>query len=421
VKHGLKIYNLMERTGMPKNSLLLFLILVSALVFASLGQPASVPAQAQDEEFVFGLLLVGPFDDHGWSEAHYEGGLYVEDNVPGTRMVYIDKFNPADSPELTMEIAVEELIAEGARLIIANSDDMKEEITAVAPNYPDVTFIHISGDGVLTGEASPNLGNIMGQMEYGKMMGGCAAALMTQSGHISYLGPLINHETLRLVNSAYLGARHCWETYRGGDPAALTFEVTWIGFWFNIPGVTLDPTEVANGFVNSGADVLISGIDTTEALVVAGQRTAEGQPVFAVPYDFRAACTDAPEVCLGVPYFNWGPAYVATIQAIMDGTWEQSWDWNGPDWTDLNNPDTTAVGFEIGEGLSDEAELNLVLFIEELALGALGETDFNLYAGPLLYQDGAVFVEEGEVATPEQIWYTEQLLQGITGLSSAEG
>src|SRR5690606_30076766 len=112
--------------------------------------------------------------------------------------------------------------------------------------------------------------NIMGRMEYGKIIAGCAAALTTETGSIGYLGPLINDETRRLVSSAYLGARYCYETYRGLDPADLSFEVVWIGFWFEIPGFTLSPTEVANGFLDGGADVIISGIDTTEAIVVAG-------------------------------------------------------------------------------------------------------------------------------------------------------
>ena len=39
------------------------------------------PALAQDE-FVFGLVLVGPQNDHGWSQAHYEAGQYVEATCP---------------------------------------------------------------------------------------------------------------------------------------------------------------------------------------------------------------------------------------------------------------------------------------------------------------------------------------------------
>jgi simple sugar transport system substrate-binding protein len=116
----------------------------------------------------------------------------------------------------------------------------------------------------------------MGRMEYGKMIAGCAAALTTQTGQIGYLGPLINDETRRLTASAYLGARYCWEEYLGNDPADLQFRVTWIGFWFNIPGFTSDPTQVANDFFNSGFDVVISGIDTTEALTEANRQSSAG-------------------------------------------------------------------------------------------------------------------------------------------------
>ena len=37
----------------------------------------TVPA-ADEKPFIFGMLLVGPYNDHGWSQAHYEGGKYVE-------------------------------------------------------------------------------------------------------------------------------------------------------------------------------------------------------------------------------------------------------------------------------------------------------------------------------------------------------
>ncbi len=259
-----------------------------------------------------------------------------------------------------------------------------------------------------------NLGNAMGQMEFGKMIAGCAAALKTESGDIGYLGPLINDETRRLVNSAYLGARYCWENYRGNDPADLAFAVNWIGFWFNIPGVTLDPTQVTNEFFDGGSDVVISGIDTTEALVRAGQRAAADENVWAVPYDYEDACAEAPSICLGVPFFNWGPTYVDIAQSVIDGTFEADWTWFGPDWDDLNNLDTSGVGFEYGEGLTADELAQLQEFVDGLASG-----DINLFTGPLNYQDGTEFLADGQEATDVDIWYAEQLLEGIEGASSA--
>jgi simple sugar transport system substrate-binding protein len=388
----------------------MFLTLL-ALIAAALASGAG----AAEQPFTFGLLLVGPYNDHGWSQAHYDGGKYVERKVPGAKMIYIDKVNPADRPGVTIPQLVDDMVEKGARLIIANSDDMKDGTREAARQHPDVYFLHISGDDVLSGKAPSNLSNLMGRMEYTKMMAGFAAALTTQTGKIGYLGPLINEETRRLAASAYLGAKYAWETVLKKKPEDLKFQVTWIGFWFNIPGVTSDPTQVAQNFFNTGYDVVLSGIDTTEALTVAGQKKKDGKSVWAVPYDYIGACQGAPDVCLGVPYFNWGPAYISFVKAARNKTWKPEWLWLGPDWKDINNPDTSIVGFVPGKALPAGAKAALDQFIKDLGSGAA-----NLFKGPLNYQDGTVFVKAGETASDQQIWHVEQLLQGMQGQSSAK-
>jgi simple sugar transport system substrate-binding protein len=194
--------------------------------------------------------------------------------------------------------------------------------------------------------------------------------------------------------------------------------------------VTLDPTEETNAFFNNGADVVISGIDTTEAMVVTGQRAAADEKVFAIPYDYQGACEEAPFICLGVPYFNWGPSYAAIINAVNEGTWEQTWDWMPPDWMDINNPDTSAVGFITGPGLREEDAESLDAFIGELAEYASdpeNEGTFFLWEGPLALQDGTEIAVEGEpvpaiapLGEQASVWYLEQLLEGMTGASTAE-
>jgi len=344
------------------------------------------------EEFVFGMVLVGPYNDHGWSEAHYSAGKHVEEQVSGTRMIYLDKLNPADRPETTLEQVVDDMVEQGARLVFTTSDDFQVDTDDVARKYPDVVFEMISGDHARTGVAPSNVGNYMGKMEYMKAAAGCTAALNTKTGTIGYLGPLINDETRRLAASAYLGARHCY----GGD-AELRFIVKWIGFWFNIPGVTLDPTEVANDIFNEGADVILSGIDTTEALVVAKQRDR-----LAIPYDYEGACEIAPDVCLGVPYFNWGPGYVEITNQVIAGTWKQHWTWAGDD----------AVGFKYGPALLSEHQAIVAEYMDAMTSGEVA-----LFEGPLNWQDGKVYLADGEVATDDQIWYFTQLLEGMEGAS----
>src|SRR4030042_1499704 len=273
-------------------------------------------------------------------------------------MVYIDKVNVADRPGTTPAQLAEDLLNQGAKLVIFNSDDMKDSATEFAQNHPDIPVIMASGDqSWKEGEAYVNLPmmvNIMGKMEYGKMIAGCTAALTSQTGKIGYLGPLINDETRRLAASAYLGAKYAWTNILKKDPNKLKFKVTWIGFWFNIPGQTLDPTKVAVNFFSTGYDVVLSGIDTTEALVEANKMAKAGKKVWAIQYDYKDACKEAEDVCLGVPYFNWGPAYLKAI---------------------------------------------------------------NMFKGPLNFQDGKPYLKKDEVATDLQIWYFPQLLKGMEGAS----
>jgi len=372
------------------------------------------------DNFTFGMLLVGAKNDQGWSQAHYDAGLYVEQQIPGAKMIYLENvYSGSPSyPGQTASQLAEQLVSQGAKLIIFNSDDMKDEALKFANAHPDIYVIGSSDDWTWKDgknyQESPNQVDIMGRMEYMKMVAGCAAALTTQTGKIGYLGPLINDETRRLASSAFLGAKYCWTDILNKDAAQLSFKVTWIGFWFNIPGVTSDPTQVADDFYNSGYDVVLSGIDTTEALVEAKKMHDAGKNTYAIAYDFKDNCNVAPDICLGVPYFNWGPAYLATIQTAMKGTWQEGFQWNGPDWADINNPDTSAVGFIKGNGLSADASTKLDGFISQLAGG------LNLWTGPINLQDGTVYLADGVVGTDQQVWYLPQLLQGMEGQSVSQ-
>jgi simple sugar transport system substrate-binding protein len=370
---------------------------------------------AATEPFVFGLLLVGPHNDQGLSQAHYEGGKYAVAKVPGTKMIFIDRANSTDRPDVTVTQLVDDMVEKGAKLIIANSVDMQEGIRESALKHPRVKFVQISGDDVLTGKAPKNLSNLMGRMEYGKMMAGFAAALTTKTGNIGYIGPIANEESRRLASSCFLGARYAWTGILKKDPKDLKFHVTWIGFWFHIHDATADPAEISNTYFNNGYDVVISGITPTEIPAVAKQMRDKDKTVWAIPYGNAGACDGVSDVCLGVPFFNWGPGYLDFIRAAMSGKWKRKWIWLKPDWKDISNPATTSIGFVAGAALSESARAQLDTFISALASGRV-----NLFKGPLNYQDGKSFVKTGQTAGDKQIWYMEQLLQGIEGDSSAK-
>jgi simple sugar transport system substrate-binding protein len=377
-------------------------------------EPEPEETEAASEPITIGMILVGPYNDSGWSQATYEGSTYVSGKDPSVNVIYID--NAFAQQGTTPAQLAEQLLAQGANVIVFNSDAFMDDSNTFATAHPDVPVFMLSGDQMWQeGEnykGFPNMINIMGWMEYSKQIAGCAAALTTKTGQIGFLGPLINDETRRLAAAAFLGARHCWTEVLGNDAADLTFSVTWIGNWFHIPGQTLDPTQVADQFFNTGYDVVISGIDTTEALQEAKKISDAGTEVYAIPYDYHNACAQAPDVCLGVPFFNWGPAMWENIQAIQSGTWSGHFEWNKPNWNNFNDPDEGgAVGFNMGDALTEENQERLQTFIDELAGG------LNLWTGPLNFQDGTVFLAEGETATDQQIWYLPQLLEGMEGQS----
>ena len=57
---------------------ILRLVVVFLLVLA-----VGCAKKSEEKPFTFGMLLVGPFNDRGRNQAHYDAGLYVESTLPG--------------------------------------------------------------------------------------------------------------------------------------------------------------------------------------------------------------------------------------------------------------------------------------------------------------------------------------------------
>ncbi|MBK8136217.1 MAG: hypothetical protein IPK52_10285 [Chloroflexi bacterium] len=125
-----------------------------------------------------------------------------------------------------------------------------------------------------------------------------------------------------------------------------------------------------------------------------------------------------------MPFYNWGPSYAAIAQSVIDGTWEQSWDWVAPVWEEISDPESSTItGFYYGEGLSEENRALLETFVAEVAAYAsdpANEGSIFLWQGPLNKQDGTVLAAEGENVSLNDIWYLDQLLEGMIGASTSE-
>ena len=165
-----------------------------------------------------------------------------------------------------------------------------------------------------------------------------------------------------------------------------------------------------NDFIDSGVDVVISHIDTPEALTVTDQRAASGEDVLVVGYDYENSCDVAPKVCIGVPYFNWGPAYIDAAKSVGNNSFSPDWKWIAPKMKNGVTTEESMVGFKGGNAMSEETRKRVNRLADQLN-GDIA----NIFAGPINFQDGSVLARDGKKPSLYDIWYTPQLLEGMTG------
>jgi basic membrane protein A len=130
-------------------------------------------------KFNVAMVLIGPHDDGGWSQAHYEGLLYVEENVPNTHVAYIENVpEGADSEQVFRALS-----RKGFDLILGTSYGFMDPMEAVAAEYPDIMYVHISG----IKSNGTNFGNLFGAMEVMKYFGGIYRCTLQQTESETWL------------------------------------------------------------------------------------------------------------------------------------------------------------------------------------------------------------------------------------------
>ena len=113
------------------------------------------------------MVLIGPHDDGGWSQAHYEGLQYVCENVADSHVAYIELVpEGADSEQVFRSLA-----RKGFDFIIGTSFGYMDPMATVAEEFPDTTFLHLTGFK----SNGKNFGNFFGAMEDFKYLAGMLA------------------------------------------------------------------------------------------------------------------------------------------------------------------------------------------------------------------------------------------------------
>ncbi len=323
-------------------------------------------------KFNVAMVLIGPHNDGGWSQAHYEGLIYVCENLSDSHVAYIENV-----PEGTdSEQVFRSLSRKGFDFIIGTSFGYMDPMEVVAGEFPDITYLHLTGYK----SNGTNFGNFFGAMEDFKYLAGMLAgsrAMVDGNPKIGYMATFPIPEELRLGNAIMLGVKQtCPEC---------TMDIRFINTWH-------DPVlekEGAASLFDAGAQVVFTGADTGAVADVAQEKGKWG-----VTYDHPDSCKV--ERCLTAPYWIWGPEYTRIAEQVKAGTYTA-----GYEYFDADAGAMGLLGFMEGEamltGVKDLPEADVQLVKDTLAKMLAGEFNrFDVFAGPLRDNAGNELLAAGE-------------------------
>ena len=327
------------------------LILAVMLIFAG--------SFASAAKMKVGFIYIGPPGDHGWTYAHDQSRLEVE-NMLGNHVETTFIEGVPEGPDAERTIA--KLAETGHKLIFTTSFGYMEPTIKVAKRFPDVYFEHATGY-----KQTQNVATYSARFYEGRYVQGVIAGKMSKSGVIGYIASFPIPEVVRGINSFMLGAQ--------SQNPTIKVKIVWVYSWFDPP----KEADAAKVLMDQGADIITQHTDSTAALQAAADRgiNAFGQASDMIKF--------APSTQLTAILDNWGAYYVMRTADAMMGTWKGGGDtWHG-----------------MKEGMVGMAPFtNMPTDVANLAretMESIRSKKFHPFTGPVFDQSGKLRIKAGEV------------------------
>lgn len=273
-------------------------ILVIAIAIASFISFTACK-DTKDDEFVVGVIHIADPAHPGYSQAHDKGIIAMQQELGLKDSQIIRKNNIDDTDAAATKVAIEDCIAEGAKMIIGTSFNYGPTMEEMAIAYPEIIFAH--GSGYL--DAPDNLNVYFGRIYQARYLSGIVAGLKTTTnklGYVSAFGTVIA-ETCSGINAFALGAASV-------NPNA-TVDVRLLNSWY-------DPDNekaAAEALIQAGCDVIAQHCDTSNPQIAAEQA---GANVFGIGYNTDMT-PDAPTSHLTSTVWDWGVYYKIAVKVAM--------------------------------------------------------------------------------------------------------
>lgn len=341
-------------------------------------ESAALPAIAKEDIKVAVIHIGNPADGSGYTYAHDQGIVGMQQKLGLDNSQIIRKNNVNDTDPTATETAILEAIEEGANIVFGTSWGYMDTMEALADEYPEVIFSHGSG---YKGNGS-NFNNYFGRIYQSRYLSGIAAGLKTESNIIGYVAAMgqENSEVTGGINAFAMGV------YSINPDAKVYVKVT--NSWYSPE----EETNAAKALLAEGADVIAQHCDTPNP-----QLEAEKAGKWGVGYNSDMS-KDAPKATITSAVWDWSAYYTTAVESVLNGAWTGENYYGG-----------------MAEGMVGISPLN-----EAVAAGGTAEAiadaekqildGFNVFDGVIETNDGSTVGEEGKTLDDATItgginWY----------------
>jgi basic membrane protein A len=192
-----------------------------------------------------------------WSGAHDRAGRRIAQKYPNVKYVFREEVGP----DLTIPYA-EELIRQGANIVVGNAEFMGLPLKEIADKYPNVYFASVVASDVTT---KRNFIRFFPRQYQALYLEGLIAAALTRTGNIGIVSAFPNIQVIRRTAGFFLGVQD-------GARALgkkVTVYVKYVGDWYK----PAEEREIATTLVTQyKVDVMTQQTDSGSPLDVAQQR-----------------------------------------------------------------------------------------------------------------------------------------------------
>lgn len=266
------------------------------LVFSVLSIVLGGKNAAAQAPMKIAFIQDAPVSGSAWVRADRNAVDYLQGHVPNLKVTFVESV--PDGPPVVP--VINNLIAQGNKIIFANSYDYGTFIPAIARRHPDVYFVVQMADV----EGLKNVACYYGKLEEARYLEGVLAGKMTKTNRIGFVGAYPYSAVVSGVNAFALGVQSV-------NPHARIL-VNWVNSWYSLPG----EKEAADALLNAGVDIVANHDDSPATLQAAAAKGKWGMTSNA---DWSAA---APQAFLTGSAWNWGPYYVRVVRQVQTGTFK---------------------------------------------------------------------------------------------------